>query len=423
MNSNLKKEKGFLDVFPNDEQFSSVRKIIFSFFEKRNYKEIITPIVEKKELFERVFVAGDSVVNREMFIFKNKKGVELVLRPEVTGSVMRAVIESGYYQLHRKPIKLFYFGKMFRYERPQKNRQREFHQFGIEIIGEKMFYSDVEMIITAYDLICLLKVNRSLKLLINYFGSKKTKEKYILALKCFLKKKIIAYCEDCLVRYQNNTLRIFDCIKCKKKILDFPKISFFWTPEEKKTYEKIKNLLEEAKIPFEEDEMLVRGIDYYTGVVFEIVDFKNQNQQNTVIGGGRYDELALELFSKKIPAVGWALGFERLLSKIRVEKKSEKNNSMISVIFTKPELQDIAYLLSVKLQRERISGVEFTSYSKISFRKQFNNALARGSKFIIIVGEKEQLIGKFTLRNCVLETEKTLGFKELVSELRHEKHG
>jgi histidyl-tRNA synthetase len=224
MNSKLKKAKGFFDVLP-DDYFSSVKRVIFSFLERRNYKEIITPIVEKRELYERVFVAGDTIANHEMFTFQSKSGVELVLRPEATGSVMRAVVENSYYQFHQKPIKLFYFGKMFRYERPQKNRQREFNQFGVEILGGETPCSDVEAIATAYDLITTLRINHSLKLLINYFGSKTTKEKYLFTLKSFLAEKIIDYCENCLVRYRKNTLRILDCAECKNKFSGLPKIS------------------------------------------------------------------------------------------------------------------------------------------------------------------------------------------------------
>jgi len=294
---------------------------------KYNYQEIITPIFEKSELFLRAVGKETDIIQKEIYQFSDKNERIMALRPEGTAGVVRAVIENKLYQT-KQTLKYFYEGKMFRYERPQKGRQREFNQFGIEAIGIKQPLMDVEVIIMALEMLQSLAIT-NVTLNINYFGSDNTKAQFQNALKQALLAKKQDLCITCQTRMASNPLRVLDCKICANLKLGLPNLHQFWTTTEKAYFSEITNTLTVNGIIFKINEQLVRGLDYYNGIIFEIttIDPRVGHSQNTLIGGGRYDHLFSELGCPiNVPAIGFAIGIERLMLLLSNSKLVQPKN-------------------------------------------------------------------------------------------------
>ncbi|NGX44807.1 MAG: Histidine--tRNA ligase, partial [Candidatus Anoxychlamydiales bacterium] len=311
--------KGLFDILPNaKENFKEVSRwqylesIIKKLAIDYNFEEIRVPIFEKTELFLRGVGGTSDIASKELYTFLDKAKRSMSLRPEGTASVMRAFIENNLSQ-EKKIHKLYYMGPMFRYDRPQKGRYRQHHQLGIEVIGDKSFEIDAEVIDMLMTLFNRLELT-NLKLLINSIGDLETRANYKKALLDFLKPNFENLSEDSKARFDKNRMRILDSKdeRDKKILKEVPSILDFLSDGAKKHFENLLNLLDKLDIKYEVDSKLVRGLDYYDNTVFEVVSDK-LGAQNSLGGGGRYNSLLKSLGGPDLPGIGFACGLERIL--------------------------------------------------------------------------------------------------------------
>ncbi len=392
----IKVQKGTKDILPQEvEQWHRLEKNALEIFTRYGYKEIRTPIFEATELFARGVGDTTDIVNKEMYTFE-KSDRSLTLRPENTAGVVRSFIENGMARLSA-PVKLWYKGPMFRYERPQAGRQRQFHQVGVEMFGIKEPTADAEAILLAVNYLKSLGLN-DLEVEINSLGCPKCREEYKRKIKEVLKPEFDNLCEDCQNRYEKNPLRLLDCkVETCKEIFAKPEIqkviqSDFICDECAEHYATLKTYLDKLEVPYVENKLLVRGLDYYNRTVFEIKS-NNLGSQNAVCGGGRYDSLVRNLGGEDTPAVGWAMGMERLNSLLPDVEPEKLDGYIVS------NSSADAFLLAQELRNKGLN-VEFDLANK-KFTKQLEKA-AKVAKFALILGEDEINNGKVAVKN--LET-------------------
>ncbi len=394
----IKAQRGTKDILPEDIlTWQHIEKTARELFQNANYKEIRTPIFEGTELFKRGVGDSTDIVNKEMYTFSvggvNKDENSITLRPENTAGVVRAYIEHGFSRLSA-PVKLWYFGPMFRYERPQKGRQRQFHQIGIEMFGVENPSADAEVISLAMKFLSKMGV-LGLSAEINSLGCPKCRDEYKARIKEVLKPYLGELCEDCKVRYDKNPLRMLDCKdeNCIK-IFDDEKIknvilSDFICEECKEHYENVKKYLDVLNISYSENKMLVRGLDYYNRTVFEIKS-DALGSQSAVAGGGRYDGLVSMLGGEKTPAVGFALGVERLFELIKHKEIQKLDYFIVS------NIQDVA-IETVQMLRDKGFSADF-DFQNRKFAKQMEKAGKIANKAVII-GEDEIKGKYYTVKN------------------------
>ena len=413
----IKVPKGTQDILPEDiSKWYYVENIIKETLNKHGYKEIRTPLFEYTDLFVRGIGESTDIVTKEMFTFPDRKGRSLTLRPEGTAPVVRAYLENSMGRTS-KVIKLFYLGPMFRCEKPQAGRFRQFNQFGIEIIGTKSPAADAEVIITVLDVYKKLGL-RNLEILINSVGCKKCRAGYVQKLKKYLKNKKDFLCSECKERYDKNPLRVLDCKKdsCRRTIEKAPVITENLCQECESHFAQVKTYLDDQKIIFHENPRLVRGLDYYTKTAFEIISGE-LGAQNAIGGGGRYDDLVEELGGKSTPAVGFAAGIERMIITINQQKVEWPAEKGLDVFVAKVDEKnkDTAFRL---LQKMRNAGLSADmDYSEGSLKSQMRIANKIGVKFTIIVGEEELSKNMVILRNMQTKEQKRIQMDNLIKEL------
>jgi histidyl-tRNA synthetase len=390
--------------------------VIKEILNKYGYKEIRTPIFEYTDLFVRGIGESTDIVTKEMFTFPDRKGRSLTLRPEGTAPVIRAYLENRMDRIS-KVIKLFYLGPMFRCEKPQAGRFRQFNQFGIEVIGTKSPTADAEVIITVLDVYKELGL-KNLEILINSVGCKKCRVDYIQKLKKYLKNKIELLCLECKERYKKNPLRVLDCKKdsCKKIIESAPVIIENLCQECESHFSEVKSYLDNQKIVFREDPRLVRGLDYYTKTAFEIIS-GGLGAQNAIGGGGRYDDLVEELGGKPTPAVGFAAGIERMIIAIDQQKVEWPVEKRLDIFVAKVDEKnkDTAFRLLQKIRNAGLSAD--MDYSEGSLKSQMRIADKIGARYTVIVGEEELSKNMVILRNMQTKEQKEIKIDNLIDEL------
>ena len=408
----IKVQKGTKDILPQEiEQWHKLEKNALEIFTRYGYKEIRTPIFEATELFARGVGDTTDIVNKEMYTFE-KSDRSLTLRPENTAGVVRSFIENGMSRLSA-PVKLWYKGPMFRYERPQAGRQRQFHQVGVEMFGIKEPTADAEAILLAVNYLKSLGLN-DLEVEINSLGCPKCREEYKQKIKEVLKPEFENLCEDCQNRYEKNPLRLLDCkVESCKEIFAKPEIqkviqSDFICEECADHYKTLKSYLDKLEVPYVENKLLVRGLDYYNRTVFEIKS-NNLGSQNAVCGGGRYDSLVRNLGGEDTPAVGWAMGMERLNS-LLTDIEPEKLDGYI--VSNSPA---DAFELAQELRAEGLK-VEFDLANK-KFTKQLEKA-SKVAKFALILGEDEIKSKKVAVKNLSTSEQKSLDRKDVTQAIR-----
>ena len=405
--SNFQKPKGTNDVYY--EELNYLQYIIDLFkLQCANYgfKEIICPIFENVNVFKRENDSSD-MVNKEMYIFDNDR---FALRPEGTAGVIRAVVENKLYTSDL-PLKLFYAGKMFRKERPQKGRYREFNQLGVEIISEKSPLIDAECIALGYYFLNFLGLS-DIKILVNSLGDFESRKNYEKRLKEHFKDHLDELCEDCKKRYETNPLRILDCKIDKDKdcVKMAPKIGESLSVEAKEYFNKVLSYLDALEIPYEIDERLVRGLDYYTDTVFEVVSTnKESGAQATLFAGGRYDNLVSELGGPNLSGMGFAMGLERIaiLAKalnIEFDYEDELDIYIIDMTKSNPYILSLASFL-------RNSGykVDINFFDR-KLKAQFKTVERKKAKAVIIMGDDELKEGLISLK--IIESQKQFKIKE-----------
>ena len=414
MNINL--VKGTHDIFYDEiKYYQEIEKKFILLAKIYNYHEFRTPILEYTTLFKRNNNDSSDIVRKQMYNFFDLKGRELTLRPEFTASIVRCIVNN---KLDKSflPIKAYYLGPIFRYERPKTGTYRQFSQFGIENIGFDNEYIDAETIAFGYR--ALQKINLKINLKINSLGDEISRNNYKKELKNFFASKIKLMCCDCQKRFELNPLRILDCkdIKDKKIILDAPKINFFLNNESKKRFKKTLILLKKMKIPYEIDLKLVRGLDYYSHIIYEYELISKINNVGAIGGGGHYDNLVYELGGKKISGSGFAFGIERIFTVLKNENLLdklliEKNDIDFIIMPTNNNLIKKAFIINDYLRKNNIKS-EAILINK-NFSSMFHDAEKYNAKFAIIIGEKENKKKQIIIRNLSKKTQKIFFIKNL----------
>ena len=407
MGNIIKVQKGTKDILPSEiSLWHFMEQKALEVFSNAGYKEIRTPIFEATELFARGVGDTTDIVNKEMYTFE-KSERSLTLRPENTAGVVRSFIENGMHRLSA-PVKLWYKGPMFRYERPQAGRQRQFHQVGMEMFGIKEATADAEAIAIAVRFLNALGLN-DLDVEINSLGCPECREIFKNKLKDVIRPYLSDLCEDCQTRFEKNPLRLLDCkVESCKEIYAKPEIqeviqSEFICQDCSEHFTNLKSYLDTLGIKYYVNKLLVRGLDYYNRTVFEIKS-NNLGSQNAVCGGGRYDSLVRNLGGQDTPAVGFAMGMERLYSLLE-QKQEEK---LTAYVVSNSTLEAIK--LVSKLREHNIS-CDFDMANK-KFTKQLEKA-SKVANFAVILGEDEIKNNRVSIKNLSTSTQETIAYSDI----------
>lgn len=405
----IKAARGTKDIFGEDAvKYTYISKIAQEIFESYGYTFIKTPIFEETDLFKRGIGEGTDVVEKEMYTFKDRGDRSLTLRPENTASVVRSYLENAIYG-KEDITKYYYNGSMFRYERPQAGRQREFNQIGVEVLGESSPILDAEVIAMSYSLLEKLGIT-DLEVHINSVGTNASRTKYREMLLNFLEPMKEELCEDCRMRMEKNPLRVLDCKvdKCKELTKDAPSIIDSLNEEERAHYETVKKYLDIFGVKYVEDSRLVRGLDYYSSTVYEIVTNK-LGAQGTVLGGGRYDNLLKQLGDKDIPAVGFAAGVERMMMLL---EDYPKNNPDVYVAWLGENTQEFGLKIA-KILRD--NGIKtFVDFNFKGMKSHMKKADKLAVKYCIIVGEDEMNKDVVVLKDFSARTQEEMSLEKAI---------
>ena len=411
----IKKPRGTNDFFyDSSKNLEFIENKIKNVVKLYGYGRIRTPLFEYTDLFTRGIGEGTDIVGKEMFTFEDRGGRSLTLRPEGTASVARAYVENSM-QNEFAVNKLFYLGTMYRAERPQKGRYREFNQFGVECIGSSSPLIDAEIILLNINVLKEFGIN-NVNLLINTVGCSKCKPSYNNALREAIGNKKEELCETCQRRYEGNILRILDCKneKCKETIKDIPKFYEYVCDECKEHFDKLCDELSRIGQNFTVDPMLVRGLDYYTKTAFE-VQTNALGAQSAILGGGRYDNL-IGLFNngKDVPAVGSAMGIERLLLVLE-NQNNIINDRLDAFIVAFKETENEVLKIMQSLRSNNIS-CDY-DFAVKSIKSQFKSANKRNAKYAVVLGEDEFKRGMCKLKNMDSGEEKEISINDISSNI------
>ena len=410
--------RGTKDILPDTVgDWLYVEDNIRSLCRRFGYQEIRTPMFEHTELFQRGIGEGTDVVDKEMYTFTDRGDRSITLRPENTASAVRAYLQNKLYA-ENALTKLFYIGSMFRYDRPQAGRMREFHQFGVEAIGESNPAVDAEIILLAMKLLQGLGLN-DLELYLNSVGCPTCRAKYRTMLQDFFRDKLDDLCEDCRSRFDRAPMRILDCKKDAEKpyMKDAPKITDCLCDECSDHFQKLQKHLTKAGVKFELDPRLVRGLDYYTKTAFE-VKYPPLGAQSAVAGGGRYDGLIEEMGGNPTPAVGFATGLERVLLALEKQGLLPDNNRSVDVyvVALGEAAQEEAFKLVMELRDAGFSAA--VDYAGRSMKAQMKQANKLGAKFAAIMGDDELSEGVVMLRDMAGSEQEKVPVNELINKLK-----
>jgi len=405
------KLRGMRDILPEEVwKWQKIEKIFIEMCELFGYREIRVPILEYKNLFVRGIGSSTDIVMKEMYEFKDKKGREIALRPEGTASVVRAYIENQIYN-REKISRFYYYGPMFRYDRPQKGRYREFYQFGVEVFGGKNPYFDGEVILLLNETLKKLEISGT-TFLINSLGCKNCKVSYISELKNQLMKISDSLCSDCKIRIEKNPLRVFDCKNenCRLSLKNLPLIIDYLCEECRFHFKVLVDFLNRNNINYRITGSLVRGLDYYTKTVFEVI---SEKEDIAIAGGGRYDNLVNDMGGPDIPAVGFAVGLDRIIPLVKDDGRNEK----------------VIYLILLG-EKAKIKGIEIIKKfinEKINFETDYEDrklsdylriASKKRRKWCIILGENEIEKGVIILKDMERGIQEKIKEEEIIEKIK-----
>jgi histidyl-tRNA synthetase len=409
----IKAVRGTKDILgETGAKYAYINRIVEELFNSYGYSLIKTPIFEETDLFKRGIGEATDVVEKEMYTFKDRGDRSLTLRPEGTASVVRAYLENKIYA-REELSKFYYMGSMFRYERPQAGRQREFNQVGVEVLGESSPLLDAEVISMGYHLLEKLGIT-DLAVTINSIGGNDSRVKYRKALIDYLTPIREELCEDCQRRFETNPLRVLDCKNetCKKHTETAPSIIDSLSPEEKDHYETVKKYLTLYNVPYIENPKLVRGLDYYSSTVFEIVTNK-LGSQGTVLGGGRYDGLLKQLGDKDIPAFGFAAGVERMMMLLGDMKQKETD---AYIIWLGEESKEYAMKTVDTLRK---AGIKLAiDFNKKGMRSHMKKAEKLAVNYAIIIGGDEIEKNTVIVKNFLDRTQEELTVEQAIERIK-----
>ncbi|NOX18313.1 MAG: histidine--tRNA ligase [Chlorobi bacterium] len=416
----IKAIAGTKDILPEEiRNWTLLEELVRKVMRAYNYEEIRTPVFEETRLFSRGIGESADIVSKEMYTFTDRSGTSVTLKPEMTASVARALLEHSLDKRQRLN-KLFYISPMFRQERPQAGRLRQFHQFGAEALGSVNPTLDAEMILIAYGVLEKLGL-KNLSIKINSLGVPSSREKYNTTLKNYLSSKFEYLSEESKKRFDTNVLRIFDSKKenDQKIMEDAPRLLEHLDDESLEHFEKVKQILLSAKVPFQVDSALVRGLDYYTHTTFEILS-GSVGAQSALCGGGRYDLLVERLGGRNVPGVGFAAGIERILLACENEGVLEIQDKKIDLYIVRLDKDEKLEKKVFKLaQFFRASDISVEAdYLSRSVKAQMREANKLNAKFVLMIGGEEYERGVTVLKSMetgeqkeieLSETEKIIG--------------
>lgn len=412
--------RGTKDIMPADVKAwryleETMRKICAQY----GYKEIRTPVFEHTELFLRGIGETTDVVEKEMYTFNDRGNRSITLRPENTASAVRAYIEHKLYA-EPAPTKLFYIGPMFRYDRPQAGRYRQFHQFGIEALGVQGPNIDAEIILLAVQILQSLGL-KDLKLKINSVGCPKCRPLHREKLQEFFKPHFDELCKDCQSRYDRNPLRLLDCKNphCQELGIGAPSLEECLCDECREHFEGLKQLLTAAGIEYEVDHNLVRGLDYYTKTAFEI-QYKPLGAQSAVCGGGRYDGLIEEVGGPATPGIGFAMGMERVLLALESQNLLPDVQEAMDVFAVCPNQEYFPTVFKTVIDLRRVGLKAEFDFQGRSMKAQMKQANRVNAKYVLIFGEDEFARGQVVLRNMSTSEQKEIAITDIITNLQTE---
>lgn len=409
--------RGMNDLLPSDSAtWQQIEKIVKGVLNSYGYNEIRTPIVEDTGLFKRAVGEVTDIVEKEMYTFNDRNDESLTLRPEITAGCVRAGIEHGLF--YNQEQRLWYLGPAFRYEKPQKGRYRQFHQFGVEVFGLEGPNIDAELILLTARFWKALGIEKHTTLELNSIGSVEARSNYRNALVSFLEQHKDKLDEDCLRRMYTNPLRVLDSKNpvVQELLNQAPKLFDYLDEESKNHFDGLCHLLDNAGIKYNINQRLVRGLDYYNRTVFEWVT-TSLGAQGTVCGGGRYDGLVSQLGGQPTPAVGFAMGVERLVLLVQAVNPSlNRDNSIDIYMISSGDEQTIsAAQRTAETIRDGLPDRRIvTNYGSSNFKKQFAKADKLGAKIAVIIGENEIANQTVTIKNLQTGEQVEVAQKEIV---------
>jgi histidyl-tRNA synthetase len=408
--------RGFKDILPGEvELWQQIEKVARQLFDDFGFKEIRIPIMERTELFKRSIGEDTDIVEKEMYTFPDRKGDLITLRPEATASIVRAYIQHKLFA--KDPVQKFYLlGPMFRRERPQKGRYRQFYQIDAEIFGVASPLVDVQLILMLVTLFNRLQVP-DISAHINTLGCPKCRPGFKSALQAMLMTVSDNLCSNCIRRRDRNPLRVLDCKvpACRQALKDAPSILDHLCSECQADFTEVRNSLDKLKVPYVIDKRLVRGLDYYARTTFEI-QTGSLGAQSAVAGGGRYDGLVKELGGPQIPATGFAIGFDRLaeISGLQTSDYERKPDIYLAALGEKS--QSLAFEWICQLGLAGI-GAEM-DFSDKSLKSQMKRADRLGASYVLILGDKELDEGKALVRNMATKEQTSVSLNNILENLK-----
>lgn len=413
----IQKPKGCNDIYGREAKvWKYVESIIDATMEKYNYTYIRTPIFESTELFHRGIGESTDIVTKETYDFVDRGGRSMTLRPEGTAGVCRSYVENKMYGDPNQPVKVYYNGTMYRYERPQSGRDRELTQFGVEVLGSDDPMSDAEVISLAVNIYKMLRL-KEIKVNINTLGDKESREMYRKALIDYFKPHINELCEDCQTRFEKNPLRILDCkVDADNELLkDAPKTIDYLNDESRRRFEAVKDYLDILQIKYEVNPNIVRGLDYYNHTVFEIEAKVEGFGSNNVLGaGGRYNHLCSEIGGPETPCIGFASGIGRLVMALELEKVElpiVEDIDLFLMYVNDDEKKYATYLA----QELRMAGfIVDTEYTGRALKGQFKQADRLNAKYIAILNSEDLDNNEIKIKNNKTKEEEIISLDVLI---------
>ena len=409
--------KGTHDLLPSEaEQFEYIEHLLSEIASLYAYREVRTPVIEPSELFIRGVGNSSDVVRKEMYQFLDKGDRSISLRPEFTAGIIRLLVNNKTYATEELPLKYYYCGPVFRYDRPQLGRYRQFNQFGVESVGNDSYYNDVEVIMMAYSMLVSLGL-QNVSLRINSIGDDESRANYREALKKFFAPHLEHMCEDCKQRYELNPLRILDC-KVPEDIAlaaRAPLVGQYLSKASEERFGKICLLLAQYKIPYEIDPHLVRGLDYYSETVFEFHYTSSKgNNYGAIGGGGHYNKLVKELGGPELPGIGFSFGIERLYSILKDDDilAPSESDPLIYMMPMGEEARKMALALAGDL---RMSGyITDYCFDDCKLGAMIKRAEKKHAKFGIIIGENEISNGEVIIKDLNKQEQTNIKLPEVV---------
>jgi histidyl-tRNA synthetase len=410
----FKNIKGTRDILPEEAiSWGKVEDVIRKKMKNYNFQEVKIPTFESTDLFRKSTGESTDIVRKEMFTFEDMGGRSLTLKPEGTPSVVRMYLQHGLF--NRGALQKFYYiERMFRQERPQKGRYREFRQFGAEVIGSSSAETDAELVKSALDIFNKLNI-KGVELKINSIGCPRCRKDFAPKLKGFLKEKLSELCEDCNRRYSENPMRVLDCKKDKDRLKGAPVPLDYLCDECANHFSEFKDRLDNLEIKFNIDNRIVRGLDYYTRTVFEFTH-SGLGSQNELGGGGRYDELIKFMGGEDTPASGYALGIDRMMLLLPEEEEKLSVDVYLVTLDNDSDLEGFKILNEL---REKGFSCDKDSMKR-SVKAQFREADRQNAKWVIIIGEDERKRGVVQLKNMDKGKQKEIPVEidKIVKELK-----